>query len=87
MKADSLLPADTEVRPSKNLNNLIQQDRRNIKSRANVMLGFKHFRTAPVKLAGIDLMYPIRKGQFNLAGLHFKDRIAPGVWNTVLSDQ
>jgi transposase-like protein len=87
MKADGLLPADTEGRSSKYLNNLIEQDHRNIKSRTNVMLGFKRFRTAAVTLAGIELMHRIRKGQFNLAELHFKDSAAPEVWNTVLSDQ
>jgi transposase-like protein len=87
MKADGLLPADTEVRSSKYLNNLIEQDHRNIKSRTNVMLGFKRFRTAAVTLAGIELMHRIRKGQFNLAESHFKDSTAPEVWNTVLSDQ
>src|ERR1700723_2613158 len=69
MKADGLLPADTEVRSSKYLNNLIEQDHRNIKSRTNVMLGFKRFGTASVTLAGIELMHRIRKGQFNLAVL------------------
>jgi transposase-like protein len=37
MKADGLLPADTEVRSSKYLNILIEQDHRNIKSRTKVM--------------------------------------------------
>jgi putative transposase len=32
VKADGLLPADTEVRSSRYLNNLIVQDHRNIKS-------------------------------------------------------
>ena len=85
MKADGLLPADTEVRSSNYLNNLIEQDHRNIKSRTKVMLGFKRFRTASVTLAGIELMHRIRKGQFNLAGLHFKDSTTPEVWNTVFS--
>jgi transposase-like protein len=31
MKADGLLPADTKVRSSKYLNNLVEQDHRNIK--------------------------------------------------------
>lgn len=66
MKADGLLPADTEVRFSKSLNNLIEQDHRNIRSRTNVMLGFKRFRTASVTLAGIELMHRIRKGQLTL---------------------
>src|SRR5579862_1668433 len=37
MKTDGLLPPDTRVRSSKYLNNLIEQDHRHIKSRANVM--------------------------------------------------
>ena len=43
MIADCLLPAGTKVRSSKYLNNLVEQDHRNIKSRTNVMLGFKRF--------------------------------------------
>ena len=39
MKADGLLPKDTEVRNSKYLNNLIEQDHRGIKARTNPMLG------------------------------------------------
>jgi transposase-like protein len=64
---------------------MTDSDHRNIKSRTNVMLGFKRFRTASVTLAGIALMHRIRKGQFNLAGLHFKDSTTPEVWNTVRS--
>jgi transposase-like protein len=41
MKTDGLLPEDTTLRSSKYLNNLIEQDHRNIKSRVNAMLGFK----------------------------------------------
>lgn len=40
-KADDLLPEVTKLRSSKYLNNLIVQDHRNIKSRTNVILGFK----------------------------------------------
>jgi transposase-like protein len=87
MKADGLPPADTKVRSSKYPNHLIEQDHRNIKSRANVMLGFKRFGTASVPLAGIEVMHRIRKGQFNLAGLHFNDSTTPEVWSAVLSDR
>lgn len=41
MKTDGLLPEDTKVRTSKYLNNLIEQEHRNVKSRTNVMFGFK----------------------------------------------
>jgi len=41
---DELLPVDTTLRLSKYLNNLIEVDRRHIRSRINVMLGFKRLR-------------------------------------------
>lgn len=85
MKADGLLPEETKVRSSKYVNNLIEQDHRHIKSRTNVMLGFKRFRSAAITLAGIELMHRIRKGQFNLAKFGLKDTTAPAVWNAVLS--
>jgi transposase-like protein len=75
------------VRSSKYLNNLIEQDHRNIKSRMKVMLAFKRFRSAATTIAGIELMHRIPKGQFNLATLALKDTAAPTVWNTVLSAQ
>ncbi len=85
MKADGLLPDDTMVRSSKYLNNLIEQDHRHIKSRTNVMLGFKRLRNSAITLAGIELMHRIRKGQFDLAKLDLKDTAAPAVWDAVLS--
>jgi transposase-like protein len=54
MKADGLLPSDMQVRSSKYLNNLIEQDHRHIKSRTNVMLGFKRFRSAATTISGIE---------------------------------
>ena len=62
MKAEGLLPEDTKVLSSKYVNNLIEQDHRNVKSRTNAMLGFKRFRNAATTLAGIELMHRIRKG-------------------------
>jgi transposase-like protein len=87
LKADGLLPADTEVRSSKYLNNLIEQDHRNIKSRTKVMLGLKRFRGAATTISGIELMHRIRKGQFNPATLDLKDTSTSTVWNAVLSVQ
>jgi transposase-like protein len=85
MNADGLLPEDTKVRTSKYLNNLIEQDHRNVKSRTNVMLGFTRFRSAAITLAGIELMHRSRKGQSNLVKLSLKDTAALAVWNTALS--
>ena len=52
------------VRQSKYLNNLIEQDHRNIKRRSRPMLGCKSFRRAETILAGIELIHMIRKGQY-----------------------
>lgn len=52
------------VRQSKYLNNLVEQDHRNIKRRTRPMLGFKSFRRAQTILAGIELIHMIRKGKY-----------------------
>jgi transposase-like protein len=84
LKAEGLLPADTKLRSSKYLNNLIEQDHRGVKQRIAVMLGFKGFRNAAITIAGIELMQRIRKGQFALERLGGQGRVAPAVWNAVL---
>jgi transposase-like protein len=84
LKADGLLSADTKLRSSKYLNNLIEQDHRGVKQRIAVMLGFKWFRNAAITIAGIELMHRIRKGQFGLGSLGVQGRAAPAVWNAVL---
>ena len=85
MKTDGQLPADTKVRSSKYLNNLIEQDHRGVKLRIGPMLGLKWFTTAAVVIAGIELLRRIHKGQFNLGGLRLKDRSTPAVWHAVLA--
>jgi len=52
------------IRQSKYLNNLAEQDHRNIKRRTRLMMGFKSFRRAQTLLAGIELIHMIRKGQY-----------------------
>ncbi len=52
------------VRQNKYLNNLVEQDHRNIKRRTRSMLGFSSFRRAQTILAGIELLNMIRKGQY-----------------------
>ena len=84
LKADGLLPAETKLRSSKYLNNLIEQDHRGVKQRIATMLGFKGFATAAITIAGIELMHRIRKGQFGLGRLGVQGRLAPAVWNAVL---
>ena len=52
-----------EMRQSKYLNNLIEQDHRAVKRITRPMLGFKTLRCARILLAGIEVMHMIRKGQ------------------------
>jgi transposase, IS6 family len=85
MKADGQLFADTKVRSSKYLNNLIEQDHRGVKLRIGPMLGFKWFRTAAITIAGVELLPRIHKGQFDLRALRLKDRTASAVWNAALA--
>ena len=61
MQADSGLPI--ELRQSKYLNNLVEQDHRVVKRITRPMLGFKSFRCARILIAGIEVMHMIRKGQ------------------------
>ncbi|MDM0118121.1 DDE-type integrase/transposase/recombinase [Variovorax sp. J22R133] len=65
-------------------NNMIEQDHRGVKSRIKLMLGFKIFDRAAVTIAGVELLYRIRKGQFNLGKLRLRGQAAPAVWNAVL---
>ncbi|CNH57632.1 transposase [Yersinia pekkanenii] len=68
LNADKPEEEPITVRQSKYLNNLIEQDRRNIKRRIRSMLGFKSFRRAQTILAGIELVHMIRKGQLQHPG-------------------
>ena len=61
IQADSGLP--TEMRQSKYLNNLVEQDHRAVKRIIRPILGFKTFRCARIQIAGIEVMHMIRKGQ------------------------
>ena len=63
VRADS--GADIELRQSKYLNNIVEQDHRAIKRIVRPMLGFKSFRYASILLAGIETMHMIRKGQLD----------------------
>ena len=73
------LPANTKLRSSKYLNNLIEQDHRDVKPSIGPMLGFKRFSTAAITIAGIELLRRIHKGQFNLRRLRLKDRSASAI--------
>ncbi|HZV82611.1 MAG TPA: IS6 family transposase, partial [Geobacteraceae bacterium] len=57
-----------EIRQSKYLNNLVEQDHRAVKRIVRPMLGFHSFQSARVTLSGIELMHMIKKGQRIAAG-------------------
>ena len=61
IQADSGL--HIEMRQSKYLNKLIEQDHRAVKRMTRPMLDFKTFRSARILLAGIEVMHMIRNGQ------------------------
>ena len=61
IQADSGL--SIELRQSKYLNNLVEQDHRAVKRITRPMLGFNTFRCARILIAGIEVMHMIRKGQ------------------------
>ena len=63
LKADETISAETQLRQSKYLNNVIEQDHRNIKRLTKPMMGFGSFNTARRTLSGIEAMSMIRKGQ------------------------
>ena len=63
LKADKTLAAETKLRQSKYLNNIIEQDHRNIKRLTKPTMGFGSFNTARRTLRGIEAMSMIRKGQ------------------------
>ena len=63
LRADS--GAEIELRQSKYLNNLVEQDHRAIKRIVRPMLGFKSFRCARIIIAGIETMHMIKKGQLD----------------------
>jgi transposase-like protein len=63
LKQDKTLKAKTQLRQSKYLNNMIEQDHRNIKRIVKPMMGFQSFNTARRTLRGIEAMNMIGKGQ------------------------
>ncbi len=63
LKEDKTLAETTELRQMKYLNNVVEQDHRNIKRITRPMMGFKSFNSARSTLKGIEAMNMIRKGQ------------------------
>ena len=63
LKKEETLTEDTELRPVKYLNNLIEQDYRRLKRWVKPGLGFGSFHSARRTLKGYEAMAMIRKGQ------------------------
>ena len=68
------MKAETELRQSKYLNNIVEQDHRNIKRIVKPMMGFKSFNRARRNLSGNEAMSMIRKGQ--VKGVEQGDRVS-----------
>ena len=60
---DNLLPMTCKRRPSRYMNNIIEQDHRFIKRRTRPGLGFYSYPTAWRTIRGYEAMHMIRKGQ------------------------
>jgi transposase-like protein len=58
LKTDGSWPANTKLRSSKYLNNLIEQDHLGVKQRIAVMLGFKEFRNRSTSSSSCGLPFP-----------------------------
>jgi len=67
--------SNIEIRQSKYLNNVVEQDHRNIKRKTRSMLGFKSFYSAARTLAGIELVAMIKKGQISIGKLRLNHEI------------
>ena len=57
-----------ELRQSKYLNNVVEQDHRAIKRGTRPMMGFKSFRSAVKIIAGIETMHMVKKEQLRCPG-------------------
>jgi putative transposase len=60
--------AAIELRQSKYLNNVVEQDHRAIKRRTRPMMGFHSFMSAARIIAGIETMHMVKKGQLGCPG-------------------
>lgn len=56
-----------KIRQCKCLNNIVEQDHRNIKRRIRISTGFKEFESAQRTIAGIEVINIIRKNQIKNA--------------------
>jgi len=65
LKEDETIGKETQLRQSKHLNNIVEQDHWNIKRIVKLRMGFKTFNSVRRTLSRIEAMNMIRKGQVN----------------------
>ena len=63
LKAEGVLSRRSRLRQCKFLNNVVEQDHRNVKRRMKLAMGYGSFRTAWRTLHGIETMHLLRKGR------------------------
>ena len=63
LKAERVLPAQCQRRPSRYMNNVIEQDHRFLKWVIRAGMGFRSYPTAWRTIQGYETMHMIRKGQ------------------------
>jgi IS6 family transposase len=63
LREDGLLPEKCKRRPSKYMNNIVEQDHRFIKRKVSPGLGFGSYPTAWRTIQGYETMYMIKEGQ------------------------
>ena len=85
LKASGELPKRVQVRSSKYLNNIIEQDHRRVKQRLCPMLGLKSFANAAVVIGGIELAEQIKKGQYQIGKLGGRRATMPAIWEAALA--
>jgi transposase, IS6 family len=70
LKAEGSLPRRVQLRQCKYLNNVIEQDHRNVKKRAWLAKGYGSFQSAWRTLQGIETIHMIRKGRVRWLAAH-----------------
>ena len=85
LRREALFWRHVQVRTSRYLNNIVEQDHRAIKRRCLAMHGFKSVSAATVTIAGIELAHRIRKQQFRLGHARRRRRHSMlTAWNRAL---
>jgi transposase-like protein len=85
LKSAGSMSQRVQIRSSKYLNNVVEQDHRRVKQRIGPMLGFKRFDTAAITISGIELAEKIKKAQFKIGKLSRRSATAPKIWAAVLT--